>query len=194
MGLKIEIFDDEKFEVIYETISPYDKQELSPDSVNKNQCEVQKEIQSIDNKLESLEAQVAKLNNEIDKLTNYADGVDYTVAVASGVIAGMIDIFFVEDFSIEKANEFGDEKVNNFVIKIAQAQGYKGDDLEGAVRFLEKKYPIVADKVTNDLGGGKQHHLRDFSHHPTPIGLMFSLLTQFTHKVYGTDTAGFSRL
>ena len=39
-----------------------------------------------------------------------------------------------------------------------------------------------------------QHHLRDFSHHPTPVGLFFSFLTQFTGKVYGTDVAGIFKI
>lgn len=191
MGLKTEIFDDEKFEVTYEAALAYDVEEFSVDlGIANRRKELHEEMNGIDGELESLEAKVSKLNSEIDKLTNHADGVDYMVAVASGVIAGLIDVFFVEDFSFEKANQWGDDKVNDFVIKIAQAKGYKGDDLEGAVRFLEKNYAIAADKATNDFGGGKQHHLRDFSHHPTPIGLFFSLLTQFTHKVYGTNTAG----
>lgn len=37
-------------------------------------------------------------------------------------------------------------------------------------------YPYKDDllcyrKNTNDFGGGYQHHLRDFSHHPTLIGI-----------------------
>ena len=40
------------------------------------------------------------------------------------------------------------------------------------------------------MGGGLQHHLRDFEHHPSPLGLFFSVLTQFTRRAYGTDTAG----
>lgn len=32
--------------------------------------------------------------------------------------------------------------------------------------------------------------MRDFAHHPTLVGLIFSLLTQFTKKAYGTDTSG----
>lgn len=147
-------------------------------------------VASIDEQLAENQRVLDELNSEIDKLTNHADGIDYMVAVVSGVLAGIIDIVFVEDFSLEKANEWGNEKANNFVVKIAQKQGYKGDDLYGAVKFLEEKYPIAADKATNEFGGGLQHHLRDFSHHPTPIGLLFSFLTQFTHKVYGTDVAG----
>jgi hypothetical protein len=68
--------------------------------------------------------------------------------------------------------------------------GCKNDDLESAVKFLEKKFPIPSDGNTPDFGGGLQHHLRDFAHHPTIVGLMFSLLTQFTYKSYGTDTSG----
>ncbi|MEG1427654.1 MAG: hypothetical protein RSC76_08200, partial [Oscillospiraceae bacterium] len=47
-----------------------------------------------------------------------------------------------------------------------------------------------SDSATSDFGGGRQHHLRDFAHHPTVVGLAFSLLTQFTGNAYGTDTNG----
>lgn len=147
-------------------------------------------LASVDEQLEVINAKIEQLNKEIDRLTNHADGLDYAVAVGSGIIAGLVDVIFVGEFSFDKANEVGNDKVNNFVVKMAQSQGYKGDDLPGAIKFLEKKYPIAADKATNSFGGGLQHHIRDFSHHPTPVGLFFSMLTQFTHKVYGTDTAG----
>ena len=58
------------------------------------------------------------------------------------------------------------------------------------MKFLEKKFPIPSDRNTPDFGGGLQHHLRDFAHHPTIVGLIFSLLTQFTYKSYGTDIIG----
>lgn len=147
-------------------------------------------IITVDDQIEETKKVIDELNANIDKLTNQADGIDYMVAVGSGVLAGVIDILFVGDFSLEKANEWGGEKVNNFVIKIAQTQGYEGNDLYGAVKDLEGKFTIAADKATNDFGGGLQHHLRDFSHHPTPVGLLFSFLTQFTKKVYGTDVDG----
>ena len=151
----------------------------------------QNESELIYNTIYEIQNRIDELNSEIDKLTNHADGIDYIIAVASGVICGFVDVLFVSDLSFEKANEWGDSKVNDFVLKIAKKQGYEGDDLSDAVRFLENKYPIAADKATNAFGGGLQHHLRDFSHHPTPIGLFFSLLTQFTKCVYGTNTAGF---
>ena len=175
---------DDGFEVQYEIISvkePY---------VDERRKIINANIMEIDKKLDVLQTTLDELNSEIDRLTNHADGLDYTIAVASGIIAGIIDSVWVGEFSIDRANEWGNEKVDNFVVKIAQSQGYKGDDLEGAIRYLEEKFPIAADKATNDFGGGLQHHLRDFSHHPTPVGLFFSLLTQFTGKAYGTDVAG----
>lgn len=159
----------------------------SPESSIANQNEAELIYKTIG----EIQDRIDELNSDIDKLTNHADGVDYIVAVASGVICGFIDVLFVSDLSFEKANEWGNDKVNDFVLKIAKKQGYEGEDLSDAVQFLEDKFPIAADKATNAFGGGYNHHLRDFSHHPTPVGLFFSLLTQFTKCVYGTNTAGF---
>ena len=160
------------------------------DVTEKRKVDIYKGISKVDERLNVISARIDELNSEIDSLANHADGIDYTIAVASGIIAGIIDSAWCGEFSIDRANEWGNEKVNDFVIMIAQKQGYTGDDLSGAIKFLEDKFPIAADKVTNGFGGGLQHHLRDFSHHPTPVGLFFSLLTQFTGKVYGTDVTG----
>ena len=178
------------FSVEFEVLAPVDFTK----EMDERQQRIFEGVASIDEQLSENEKVVAELNANIDKLTNHADGIDYMIAVASGVLAGIIDIVFVEDFSLEKANEWGNDKTNNFVIKIAQKQGYQGDDLYGAVKFLEEQFPLAADKATNDFGGGLQHHLRDFSHHPTPVGLFFSFLTQFTGKVYGTDVAGIFKI
>ena len=121
---------------------------------------------------------------------DHADKLDCTVAVASGIITGLIDSFFVGKFSLERANEWGSSKVNEFVISMAKLSGYEGDDLSGAIRHLEENFKFAADGNTHDFGGGYQHHLRDFSHHFSLGGLICSIFTQFTGKVIGTDTAG----
>ncbi len=180
----------EDFEVEFEII-PCDENSTSIDS---RRIEIQDGLNDIDIRFDEINKLVAELNSEIDRLTNQADGIDYMVAVGSGIIAGLIDIIFVGEFSLEKANEWGDEKANNIVVKMAQKKGYEGEDLYGAVKHLEKEFPIAADKATNAFGGGLQHHLRDFSHHPTIVGLFFSFLTQFTRKAYGTDTAGIFKI
>lgn len=121
---------------------------------------------------------------------DHADKLDCTVAVASGVITGLIDSFLVGKFSLERANEWGSAKVNDFVVSMARLAGYEGNDLSGAIRYLEENYKFAADGNTPDFGGGNQHHLRDFSHHFSLGGLVCSIFTQFTGKAIGTDTAG----
>ncbi len=119
-----------------------------------------------------------------------ADKLDYIVAVSSGVLAGLIDVFYVGEFSLDRASEWGKDKIEKVVMKVARVEGYTGDDLNDAIKTLEKNHPLAADGNTNDFGGGLQHHLRDFSHHFSIGGLFFSIFTQFTGLVVGTDKAG----
>ena len=185
LRLHVDEDDGMGFDVEYEILP-------SDEKIKRNaiHTKISQEIDSIDAEMQILNDRIAELSKGIDRLTNQGDYIDYIVAVSCGVLTGILDAVFVEEFSFEKANSIGDEKAKNIVIKIAKSQGYQGDDLPGAIKYLEEKYAIAADKATNEFGGGLQHHLRDFSHHPTPVGLIFSLLTQFTHKVYGTDVSG----
>ena len=137
-----------------------------------------------------LDAVIYDLDKQIELLSSQADKWDYLVAVASGILCGMLDILWVGDFSLENGRAFTSDKVDGFVEKTAKTLGFKGDDLKDAVKFLEDKFPIPSDGNTPDFGGGLQHHLRDFAHHPTIVGLVFSLLTQFTGMSYGTDVNG----
>ncbi|WP_024861708.1 hypothetical protein [Ruminococcus flavefaciens] len=136
------------------------------------------------------EKAIYDLDAEIDLLSSHADLLDYIVAASSGVICGMLDILWVGDFNLASGRNIADEKISGFVTKTANLFGYKGDNLKEAVSFLEKKFPLASDGNTSKLGGGLQHHLRDFAHHPTIVGLIFSLLTQFTGYSFGTDTNG----
>lgn len=151
---------------------------------------IENEIKNIGNQIDRNDEKIEILNKEIERLTNDADSLDYNVAVGSGVIAGLIDSFFVGEFDILRGRKWGEEQINDFVKKIAKLKGYDKNDLSGSIKHLENNFPFVGDGNTPDFGGGLQHHLRDFSHHPNAIGLLFSLLTQFTEKSYGTDTDG----
>lgn len=136
------------------------------------------------------EKSIYELQQQINGMISQADKLDYFISVASGMICATLDILWIGEFSLESGRSIADEKVNEFVKKIAKLSGCKDDDLKKSVAFLEKKFPIPADGNTPDFGGGLQHHLRDFAHHPTIIGLAFSLLTQFTEKSYGTNLNG----
>ena len=137
-----------------------------------------------------LDQLIYDLDNQIELLSSQADTLDYLISVASGILCGMLDILWVGEFSLERGREIASDKVEAFVKKAAKLTGCESDDLGASVKHLEKLFPIPSDGNTPDFGGGLQHHLRDFAHHPTIVGLMFSLLTQFTYKSYGTDTAG----
>lgn len=130
------------------------------------------------------------LDSHLDLLSSQADKFDYLVSAASGVLCSLLDILWVGEFSLERGRGLASDKIDGFVTKTAKMIGCNNDDFESSVKFLEKKFPIPSDGNTPDFGGGLQHHLRDFAHHPTIVGLMFSLLTQFTDKSYGTDTNG----
>lgn len=129
---------------------------------------------------------------DFDPQAEKATKLDYELAAVSGLLTGALNILWQKDFNPEVAKEWGDEKVGRFVLTIAKSVGMTKTDatLEDAIRFLEKEFPLAVDKLTAEFGGGLQHHLRDFSHHPSLVGLACSILSQFTGKGYGTDTAG----
>lgn len=129
---------------------------------------------------------------DFDPQAEKATKLDYELAAVSGFLTGALNVLWQKDFNLEGAKEWGDEKVGKLVFTIAKSAGMTKADatLEDAIRFLEKESPLAADKLTAEFGGGLQHHLRDFSHHPSLVGLACSILSQFTCKGYGTDTAG----
>ena len=83
--------------------------ELLPpvDICDKQKVEIYNGITDIDNRLEVINDRINELNVDIDRLTNNADVIDYTVAVASGIIASIIDSVWVGEFSIDRSNEWG---------------------------------------------------------------------------------------
>ena len=166
-----------------------------PDKAKEINQELAEVVVSAEAKVEApsidrLNTELARVNQELEHYTNHADKADYALAVTSGVLAGLVDSLFVGEFSLEYANQWGNQQAEKLVLKVAKYQGYGGTDLGQAIKHLEYQFPIAADKATAAFGGGLQHHLRDFSHHPTPVGLVCSILTQFTGNVYGTDVAG----
>lgn len=139
------------------------------------------------NEFESI---IFNLDSKVDMLSSKVDKWDCLVALGSGVACAMMDILWTKEFSLIEGRDIADNKIENVVKKTAQMMGCESYDLKKCVKFLEDKFPIPSDGNTPDFGGGLQHHLRDFAHHPTIVGLIFSLLTQFTYKSYGTDVAG----
>ncbi|WP_028560536.1 hypothetical protein [Paenibacillus pinihumi] len=88
---------------------------------------------------------------------------------------------------MDRGKAWSNQITNDFVMKVVKAQGYEGNRLDGAIKFLEGKFHIPGDNIWKGKNVGisaKSHHLDDLAHHPTPIGLFFSILTQFTKTGY----------
>ena len=108
-----------------------------------------------------LDCIILDLNSKIEMLSSKADKWDCLIALGSGLLCGMMDIFWTGEFSLTEGRELSSQKVNELVKKTANMMGCESDELKKCVKFLEEKFPIPADGNTPDFGGGLQHHLRD---------------------------------
>lgn len=180
------------FEFVPGTVAP--DPPGSPDSPDGADAEaVRSGLARVEQAFEQNLAALDALERDIDRLTSHADRTDVLVAVGSGVLAGLVDAFWVGEFDFRGGKAWSNRKVNEFVMATARKHGYKGERLDGAIRFLEKSFPLPSDNVWHGKGVGisaRSHHLDDLAHHPTPLGLFFSILTQFTETAYFQNSEG----
>lgn len=157
--------------------------------------EILKQIELLDVRLSENRGRIDNLNVEIDRLTNHADGIDYSVAVGCGLVCGLIDSFFVGPFDFKNAKAWSNKAVNEKISEFAKKHGYDGGSkrLKDHVAFLERKYQIPSDNLWSGKGANisaMSHHLDDFAHHPTPVGWICSIITQFTGKSFFANRNG----
>ena len=107
--------------------------ETPVDITDPRQVKIYQEMSDIEKRLATIEERVDELNVDIDRLTNHADGLDYTIAVASGIMTGLIDSFFVGEFDFKSAKAKSNKAINDFIMKFAKSKGYSGDRLNGAI-------------------------------------------------------------
>lgn len=168
--------ENDDFQVEYEILSPIDTDSI----IDADKQEILLAIQDVDKQISICEDEIAKLNADIDRLTNHADGLDYTIAVASGILTGLIDSLFVGDF-----NPSIEEIVTDYARK---KSGKNISNYEEAQEFLEKRYHTKHDGAYcsgYDIKGNKHHvnghthRMDDFTHHPTLMGLVMSILVRY---------------
>jgi len=138
------------------------------------------------------------------------DKYDYFVAIMAGTLAGFVDVVFVGS---PKAGEsilgkYVDESTDKFVQRAAQFF-WKNDKrtsgkrkkmpetLEQCISYLEQAFPVsydaryAKDLVVDEgaLSGMRplNHHLMSLAHSPDPIGLIFSIIDQFTESASFID-------
>ena len=130
-------------------------------------------------------------DQELDKKLALAsarkcDKYDYLLAVASGAIAGLVDIFLVGSPGDSVLGNWSDAQTDKVVMRFAQTCGWKENgSVASAIGFLEKKFPVNYDqRYSSDVDGAfpmntRNHHIKSLAHSPDPIGLFFSILDQF---------------
>ena len=150
-------------------------------------------IQSID--------QMPAVTSPEDWAKAKCDKYDYLIAAFCGGVAGLVDVFFVGDPLSSKLGKGVDKVADKFVQKAAQffwkhdqrASGKPKkmpQSLVQCISYLEQAFPVNYDaryakdlKVKGDTLSGMRpanHHLLSFSHSPDIIGLIFSIIDQFT--------------
>lgn len=150
-------------------------------------------LSRVESEIQVAQDRVDALEQQIDHLTNHADHIDNLVAVGSGLLAGLIDVLWVGEFDFNRGKAWSNHTINDFVMKAAKVRGYDGERLDGAIKFLEGRFPVPNDNIWKGKDANisaRSHHLDDLAHHPTPIGLFFSILTQFTKKGYFQNGEG----
>lgn len=184
-AIKIE---ENNFQTEFELVSVDDK----PLSLKKDQCLIAKELQDIEQHLQKKQALIDEINTDIERLTNNADSLDYTIAVASGVLTGLIDVFCIGEFDFSEFKADTYEYVNRYIEKFAKEKGYKGQGLKGAISFLEDKFKVDQDDVWKgrNISSTRLHHLEDIAHHPTILGLLASIVVAFFRMSIFVDKNG----
>lgn len=173
--------NDDDFTVEFDLLYPDSEGNFLPIDIRR--IENLQKIFALNQTISDCQERIKVLNEEIDRLTNHADRLDYLLAVASGTLTGLLDIFFVGELDMATAKANVHKKVNQFIEDYARSLGYKGKkekgDLSGAIDFLEKKFKVAQDDVLGSGTNKVNHHLDDLAHHPTPVGLLAAIVVQF---------------
>jgi len=126
------------------------------------------------------------------------DKYDYLIGALCGVFTGVIDIFFVNLPDESKLGKWSNKQTDEFIINIAKIRGWKSKDNQkdkafNAIQFLEEKYKVNYDQATGksvdyllDMSASN-HHIKSLGHAPDIIGLIFSLVDQFTSTSHFLD-------
>lgn len=155
------------------------------------------------------------MENKVNIKRAKCDKYDYMIATSCGVMAGLVDAFFVGAPGQSVLQGKVDKGADALVKKAAQAF-FKFDKrtagkprnmpqtLEQCISYLEQAFPVPYDaryakdlKVSGDTLNGMRagnHHLFSLAHSPDIIGLIFSIIDQFTNMASFVDNGHIIRV
>ena len=150
---------------------------------------------AIEDAIEGAKTEIETLTEtveSIDGLKLECDKLDYALAVSSGTLCGIIDIFLVGKPGESPLGDITDKWFENRTKDFAKMCGWKDGEGKGsssAIRFLEKKFKIPYDqRGAGDIGSKifglspENHHFKSLGHNPSLLGLFFSILDQFNNE------------
>lgn len=119
------------------------------------------------------------------------DKYDLLMACGCGAVAGIVDMFFVNNPKNSKLRQITDTQADNLVKQFARYCGWKPrpenkDNIALAISYLERRFHVNYDQMSS-IGVDNQfnmntrnHHFKSLSHSPDIVGLFFSILNQFS--------------
>lgn len=119
------------------------------------------------------------------------DKYDLLMACGCGAVAGIVDMFFVNNPKNSKLGQITDTQADNLVKQFARYCGWKPrpenkDNIALAISYLERRFHVNYDQMSS-IGVDNQfnmntrnHHFKSLSHSPDIVGLFFSILNQFS--------------
>lgn len=167
--------------------------------------------------MNTYEVSLDKQAREIEWSKAKCDKYDYMIAVFCGLAAGIVDALFVGAPGEGKLGQLTDKGADKMTIKIANML-WKGDGrsfeegkprhapdtLEKSISYLEQAFPVNYDaRYAKDLLNTNgvlssvtpsNHHLKSLAHSPDIVGLIFSILDQFTGKASFVEKGKLIRL
>lgn len=133
-----------------------------------------------------------KINAQLERYTCNARKEEYALAIASGILAGVVDALYVGDTPLlaagtSEAHASVNTWVNKFIEDYAGKKGFvnpgpRSQRFRNAIAYLEKAFPVAQDNTwsgQNIRVYTGNHHLADLAHHPTPAGLVAAIIVQF---------------
>ena len=110
----------------------------------------------------------------------------YMVAAASGLLTATLSTLRLSDL-LKLKDKLEDQDIEKYVVYAAKAAGYKKSDYKGAAKYISR---IAFQYIYSNVPSSTKEYLRDLSSSSKIIGLVFSIIAQFTRKKYRIDDKG----
>lgn len=125
------------------------------------------------------------------------DKYDYLIAIFCGAVAGIIDSVFVGVPGKGILGKWTDASTDSVIKVLAKKHGWAprsdSETIGNAIKYFENKYPVNYDQSYGQAAGqllgmsARNHHIKSLAHAPDIIGLLFSVLDQFTDTSHFLD-------